>query len=114
MHARWVLAVVALTFAGNTGAIADEPTAKTSTAAVDPRQQAFDLMLHRYILDQAHQSFEARRKVVSALKTPAEFTRRSAELRAFMLRSLGDLPERTPLYPRSLGRQRCAAIESRK
>ena len=103
MHARWVLAVVALTFAGNTWAIADEPTAKTSIAAVVSLQQPSDLMLHRYVLDQAQQSFEARRKVVSALKTPAEFTRRSAELRAFMLRSLGDLPERTPLYPRIVG-----------
>jgi dienelactone hydrolase len=105
MHARWVLAVVALSFAANTGATADEPTAKTSTAAVDPRKQPFDLMLHSYVLDQAHQAFEARRKVVSALKTPAEIMRRSAELRAFMLRSLGDLPERTPLNPQIVGRR---------
>jgi dienelactone hydrolase len=62
-------------------------------------------MLHSYVLDQAHQAFEARRKVVSALKTPAEITRRSAELRAFMLRSLGDLPERTPLNPQIVGRR---------
>ncbi len=83
MHARWVLAAVALSLAASSWAIADEPTAKRSTAAVDARQPPSDEMLHRYVLDQARQQFEARRKVVSALKAPADITRRNAELRAF-------------------------------
>jgi dienelactone hydrolase len=103
MHARWVLAAVAWNLAANSWAISDEPTAKKSTAAVDSRQQPFDEMLHRYVLDQARQHFESRRKAVSALKTPGEINRRNAELRAFLLRSLGDLPERTPLNPRVVG-----------
>jgi dienelactone hydrolase len=100
MYARWVLAAVALNLAANSWAIADEPTADRSTATGEPRQPAYDEMLHRYVLDQARQQFEVRRKVVSALKTPADIARRNAELRAFFLRSLGDLPERTPLNPR--------------
>src|ERR1700722_13054549 len=103
MHARWVLAAVAWNLAANSWVIADEPTAKKSTAAVDSRQQPFDEMLHHYVLDQARQHFESRRQAVSALKTPGEINRRNAELRTFFLRSLGDLPERTPLNPRVVG-----------
>ena len=60
-------------------------------------------MLHRYVLDQANQRFEARRKAIAAIKTPEDIVRRQKELRAFFLRSLGDLPERTPLNPRVVG-----------
>ena len=34
------------------------------------KQPAFDEMLHRYFLDQAHQHFDARRKAIAAIKTP--------------------------------------------
>ena len=57
-------------------------------------------MLHRYLLDQARRHFEARRQAIAAIKTPQDIARRQNQLRAFFLRSLGDLPERTPLNPR--------------
>ncbi len=60
-------------------------------------------MLRSYLLGQAHQQFEARRKAVAALKTPEDVARRQQALRAFFLHSLGDLPERTPLNPRVVG-----------
>jgi dienelactone hydrolase len=60
-------------------------------------------MLHRYLLDQARRSFDARRRAIAAIKAPEDIARRQQELRAFFLRSLGDLPERTPLNPRVVG-----------
>jgi dienelactone hydrolase len=54
-------------------------------------------MLHRYLLDAARRHFDTRRQAVAAIKTPEDIARRQNELRAFFLRSLGDLPERTPL-----------------
>ena len=60
-------------------------------------------MLHRYLLDQARQQFDARRKAIAAIKTPEDIARRQKALRAFFLQSLGDLPERTPLNPRVVG-----------
>jgi dienelactone hydrolase len=98
-----MLAAIALSLTSTSWALADEPTVKSATAENGPQQQPFDEMLHRYVLDQAQQHFDARRKVVSALKTPADIARRSADLRAFFLRSLGDMPERTPLNPRVVG-----------
>jgi dienelactone hydrolase len=60
-------------------------------------------MLHRYLLDRAHKHFEARRKAISAIKTPEDVVRRQQEMREFLLHSLGDLPERTPLNGRVAG-----------
>ncbi len=60
-------------------------------------------MLRRYLLGEAQLQFEARRRAVAALKTPEDVARRQQELRAFFLRSLGDLPERTALNPRVVG-----------
>ncbi len=48
---------------------------------------------------QAQGRFNARRQAIAAIKTPEDIARRQKELRAFFLRSLGDLPERTPLNP---------------
>jgi len=82
---------------------ADEPGSKVSTAAGDWEQQPFDEVLRRYLLDQSRQHFEARRKAIAAIKTPEDIVRRQKELRGFFLRSLGDLPERTPLRPHVVG-----------
>jgi dienelactone hydrolase len=60
-------------------------------------------MLNRYLLDQARQRFDARRKAVAAIKTPEDIARRQQALRTFFLRSLGDLPERTPLNAQVMG-----------
>ena len=60
-------------------------------------------MLYRYLVDQARGRFDARRKVIAAIKTPEDIARRQKALRAWFLQSLGDLPERTPLNPRVMG-----------
>ena len=60
-------------------------------------------MLNRYLLGQAKLHFDARRKVIAAIRTPAEVERRQKDLRTFFLATLGDLPERTPLNPRVVG-----------
>jgi dienelactone hydrolase len=54
-------------------------------------------MLNRYLLEQARQQFDARRRAIAAIKTPDDIAGRRQALRAFFLRSLGDLPGRTPL-----------------
>jgi dienelactone hydrolase len=60
-------------------------------------------MLNRYLLEQARQQFDARRKAIAAIKTPEDIVKRQGTLRAFFLRSLGDLPTRTPLNPHFAG-----------
>jgi dienelactone hydrolase len=59
--------------------------------------------LYRDLVKQAQGQFSARRRAIAAIKTPEDIARRQKELRAFFLRSLGDLPERTPLNPRVVG-----------
>ena len=87
--------------------MADEPDLRPTCRSCDARATAatppLGEMLHRYLLDQARRQFEARRKAIAAIKTPEDIARRQKELRAFFLRSLGDLPERTPLNPRVVG-----------
>jgi dienelactone hydrolase len=60
-------------------------------------------MLHGYLLDQARQQFDARRKAIAAIKTPEDIANRRDALRAFFLSSLGDLPVRTPLNAQVTG-----------
>ncbi len=60
-------------------------------------------MLNRYLLGQARRQFDARRKAIAAIKTPEDIANRQRALRAFFLRSLGDLPVRTPLNPHVVG-----------
>ncbi len=67
-------------------------------------------MLKRYLLDQAHQQFAARRQAVAAIKTPADIAKRQKAMRSFLLRSLGDVPDRTPLNPKSFARSLATAI----
>lgn len=60
-------------------------------------------MLYTYLERECAPHFEARRKAVEALKTPADVKRRQDDLRAKFLAALGGLPERTPLNPRVTG-----------
>ncbi len=60
-------------------------------------------MLKRYLLDQARQQFTARRQAIAAIKTPEDVAKRQKAMRSFLLRSLGDLPDRTPLNPKVVG-----------
>src|ERR1017187_6374017 len=78
---------------------ADAPVSKGANVA----DRSPSEMLKSYLLDQARIHFDARRKAIAAIKTPADVERRQKELRAFFLASLGDLPERTPLNPHVVG-----------
>jgi dienelactone hydrolase len=61
------------------------------------------LDLERYLKDEASRLLAARRREVAAMKTPEQIRARQERLRADFLRSLGDLPGRTPLNPRVVG-----------
>lgn len=56
-------------------------------------------MLHAFLLGEAQKHFDARRKVVAALKTPEQIQKRQAELKAKFLAAIGPFPEKTPLNP---------------
>ena len=105
---------LALSVAMLSPAGADEPHFPRSTPAATPQVPPFDEMLHRYLLDQARQQFDARRKAIAAIKTPEDIARRQKELRGFFLRSLGDLPERTPLNPRVVGTLQARRLSRRE
>jgi dienelactone hydrolase len=61
-------------------------------------------MLSAYLQDQARQHFDARRREVAALKTPADVKRRQERLRAKFLEALGGFPKKTPLNARTVGK----------
>jgi dienelactone hydrolase len=61
------------------------------------------LDLTRYLRDEASRLLAGRRREVAAMKSPEQIRARQERLRADFLRSLGDLPERTPLNPRVVG-----------
>jgi hypothetical protein len=63
-------------------------------------------MLRTYLLSRAQERFDARREAVAALKSPEAIARRQRELKGRFLEALGDLPEKTPLNPRVVGRER--------
>jgi dienelactone hydrolase len=61
--------------------------------------------LYAYLEGRAKVHFDARRKVVSALKTPGDIAARQAALRAAFRNALGELPsEKTSLNARVVGR----------
>jgi dienelactone hydrolase len=61
--------------------------------------------LYAYLESRAKVHFDARRKVVAALKTPGEIAARQTALRQAFHDALGDLPaEKTPLNARVVGR----------
>src|SRR5262249_21733858 len=57
-------------------------------------------MLHGYLLAEAQKQFDARRKVLAAIKTPEEVKNRQQDLRTRFIDALGGFPERTPLNAR--------------
>ena len=98
---RWFLTLVlGLGWIGGLGG-REVTAASSDTSSSEPAPAD---MLKRYLLAQAKVHFDARRKAIAAIKTPADVERRQEELRAFFLKSLGDLPERTPLNPQVVGK----------
>jgi cephalosporin-C deacetylase-like acetyl esterase len=63
--------------------------------------------LHRFLLKKCGEHFDARRKEVAALKTPEQVRLRQERLRRHFLEALGDLPPKTPLNARVVGRKQC-------
>jgi dienelactone hydrolase len=84
---------------GEARAADDTPVSKGANA----EEPAPSEMLKRYLLGQARLRFDARRKAIAAIKTPADVERRQRDLRTFFLATLGDFAERTPLNPRVVG-----------
>ncbi len=78
-----------------------------ATLRADEPMPASREMLHDYLRAEAQKHFDARRKVVAALKTPDDVRRRQDELRRAFLAALGDQPDRTPLKPQVIGRKQC-------
>jgi cephalosporin-C deacetylase-like acetyl esterase len=60
-------------------------------------------MLYSYLLKEAQKHFDARRKVVADLKTPAEIRKRQDYLKARFIDALGGFPVKTPLRARVVG-----------
>src|SRR5438309_3414817 len=60
-------------------------------------------MLSRYLVKLALQQLEGRERRIAQLSTKEEVTRRQAYVRERILRSIGGLPERTPLNPKVVG-----------
>ncbi len=78
----------------------DELTVLTATpAGVEPGRQ-----LERWLVALMERHDEARLERLAALRTRAEFEAWQADRRAFFLRQIGGLPERTPLEARTVGR----------
>src|SRR4051812_27534605 len=69
-------------------------------------EDAAGTMLYRALERRAHDRLAARRKEVAELKTPGAVQERQAQIRARFLAALGDLPEKTPLNGRVVGRDR--------
>jgi cephalosporin-C deacetylase-like acetyl esterase len=94
-------ALIILIFVGGTALAQDELTVLKQTPDVPPRR-----MLRTYLLGEAQKHFDARRKAVAALKSPEDIHKRQRVLKAQFLEALGGFPEKTPLNPRVVGKER--------
>jgi dienelactone hydrolase len=63
--------------------------------------------LYAFLEAEAKKHFDARRRAVAALKSPEDVRKRQQELRKRFLEALGDLPEKTPLNAKVVGRKSC-------
>jgi dienelactone hydrolase len=110
MRASWVLGgllLVIVSIRPETAMADDAPIKASDLRVLEPGGKSASPpareMLSRYLLDQARQRFDARRRAIAAIKAPEDIAGRRQALRAFFLRSLGDLPERTPLNAHVVG-----------
>lgn len=60
-------------------------------------------MLEEFLKKEASDLLARRRREVASITTPEQIAQRQRALKTFFLQSLGDLPPRTPLNPRSIG-----------
>ncbi len=103
MRAKWLICLLALGVATLASARATGAEGDANDPALRRVPPPAGEMLKRFLLDQARQQFIARRQAIAAIKTPEDVARRQKDMRSFLLRSLGDLPERTPLNPQVVG-----------
>ncbi len=64
-------------------------------------------MLENFLKGQVSELLARRRREVAEATTPERIAQRQQRLKSFLLQSLGDLPERTPLNPRIVGSRSC-------
>jgi cephalosporin-C deacetylase-like acetyl esterase len=62
-----------------------------------PPDQEPRKMLYTFLQAEAQKHFDARKKLVAALKTPEQIRARQDELRANFLKAIGPFPDKTPL-----------------
>jgi len=62
-------------------------------------------MLHAYLMDQIHLATDRRNAAYEKIKTPEQIVAYQKRMRRFFLDQLGEMPERTPLHARVVGRQ---------
>ncbi len=93
---RTVLAGLAL-FGFANSLLAQESLQVLSTKD-EPRK-----MLYRFLQAEAQKHFDARRKLVASLDTPARIHDRQQELKAKFVESIGGFPQKTPLNAKVVG-----------
>jgi dienelactone hydrolase len=60
-------------------------------------------MLEEYLIAECGRAFDARRKEIDAIRTPADVAKRQKALREKFIEALGGFPEKTPLNARVVG-----------
>src|SRR5262245_26984540 len=95
----WILG--ALVLAVGSARAQEELTVLKPSTEVPPRR-----MLRTYLLAEAQKHFDARRIAVAALKSPEDIRKRQRALKTRFLQALGGFPEKTPLNPRIVGKER--------
>ena len=115
MRNRSMLTGLILVLAPVSFTVANEPISNIAAPGSQQNNSPRDEMLHRYLLDQARQQFDARRKAIAAIKTPDDITRRQKELLRLFSPFARRFSRRTPLNPRFVGTlQHATVIGSKK
>jgi cephalosporin-C deacetylase-like acetyl esterase len=95
---RFVIAVIALMFAS--ACVAQEHGKAPAKKDVTQPEK----LLYNHLLQECQKHFDARKKEVAALKTPADIKARQARLKAKFIEALGGFPKKTPLHPQVTGK----------
>jgi dienelactone hydrolase len=77
---------------------------KADDARVLKSEDQPNKMLYTYLVGEARKHFDARRKEIASLKTPADVARRQNRLRESFVEALGGFPEKTPLNAKVTGK----------
>jgi dienelactone hydrolase len=83
----------------------NQPTEDLTVLTGGAKETPPHKLLYEYLRGEAQKCFEARRKVVAALKTADDGHRRQRELRARFIDAIGGFPEKTPLNADVIGKE---------